>query len=92
MNYSSALNMKDLLIKDGNPDVFIVCYGIKKNDNIASKDKLDIINEVELDSFIDTSSLVNNDTTNLYESINKEGFNQENYRLNDDTIQILLTN
>ena len=89
IKYSSALNMKNSLITEGNPDVFIVCFGIKNNDNIETQDKFDLINDEELDSLIDTPALVNYDSNLRYESTNTEGIYQENYSLNDDAIETL---
>ena len=91
-NYSSALNMKNLLINDGNPDVFIVSFGIKNNDNIQTQDKFDLINDVELDSLIVTPALVNYDSSLRYKSTNTEDFYHENDSLSDDTIKTLSNN
>ena len=91
-NYSSALNMKNLLINDGNPDVFIVSFGIKNNDNIQTQDKFDLINDVELDSLIVTPALVNYDSSLRYKSTNTEDFYPENDSLSDDTIKTLSNN
>lgn len=91
-NYSSALNMKNLLINDGNPDVFIVSFGIKNNDNIQIQDKFDLINDVELDSLIVTPALINYDSSLRYKSTNTEDFYHENDSLSDDTIKTLSNN
>jgi len=91
-NYSSALNMKNLLINDGNPDVFIVSFGIKNNDNIQTQDKFDLINDVELDSLIVTPALVNYDSSLRYKSTNTEDFYHENDSSSDDAIETLSNN
>jgi len=91
-NYSSALNMKNLLIADGNPDVFIVSFGIKNNDNIQSQDKFDLINDVELDSLIVSPALVNYDSSLRYKSTITEDFHNENDSLSDDAIETLSNN
>ena len=91
-NYSSALNMKNLLIADGNPDVFIVSFGIKNNDNIQSQDKFDLINDVELDSLIVSQALVNYDSSLRYKSTITEDFHNENDSLSDDAIETLSNN
>ena len=91
-NYSSALNMKNLLINDGNPDVFIVSFGIKNNDNIQTQDKFDLINDVESDSLIVTPALINYDSSLRYKSTNTEDFYHENDSLSDDKIKTLSNN
>ena len=89
MNYSSALRMKELLNTDGNTDVFIVCYGLKSNENTISNDKSTMTNEIELNSFIDTAELVIQDTNNQHITKNIDSLYMDNYSLRDDTIKTL---
>ena len=91
-NYSSALNMKNLLITDGNTDVFIVSFGIKNNDSIQTQDKFDLINNIDLDSLIGTPALVNYDSSLRYKSTNTEDFYHENDSLSVDAIEPLSNN